>query len=98
MAFELLSNLRKRARDFLAQNDPDGLWLSLLKPKPPFNRGALVPALVSAASLVTIAILAGVTLAALIVLLLALFLITIILSKVMGVDLEILPDAAYAYR
>jgi hypothetical protein len=80
-------NVRERIRTFF-QSDPTGaLVLSLLKPEAPFNRGSLVSALVAASSMVCVAALAGVTLMALAVLLVALFLLSVILTRVMGIEL-----------
>jgi hypothetical protein len=94
----MLGDLRKRVESFF-RNDPAGaLVLSLLTPEPPFQRGKLVSALVAASSMICVAALAGVTLVALGVLLLALFLLSIILTRVLGIEIGIPPEfRRYAY-
>ena len=94
----VLGDLRKRVESFFRQDPTGALVLSLLTPEAPFNRGKLVSALVAASSMICVAALAGVTLLALGVLLLALFLLSIILTRVLGIEIGIPPEfRGYSY-
>jgi hypothetical protein len=88
----LLADLRKRVEDYFRKDPTGALVLSLLTPEAPFHRGKLVSALVSASAMICVAALAGVTLMALAVLLLALFLLSIILTRVMGIEIGLPPE------
>ena len=88
------AQVRDRVRRFFRDDPTGSLMLSLLKPEAPFDRGSLVSALVAASSMAAVAALAGVTLVALGVLLVAMFLLSLILTRVMGIDIGIPADLA----
>lgn len=79
--------LWRQVEEFFQTNQTGSMVLSLLKPEAPYNRGRWVSALVAASSMVCIAALSGMALVALGILLMALFLLSIILTRVMGIDI-----------
>lgn len=92
MTAKKFEKARERIQEFFRTDPAGGLVLSLLKPEPPFDRGSMVSAFVAASSMVCVAVLSGMALAALAVLLVALFLLSVILTRVMGIDLGFSPE------
>lgn len=72
--------------------------LVLFEPEPPFRGRGLLTVLVTTASLITVTILGGVTLSSLLVLLLALALIMLILTRVLGIDFDVAPEEIFGFR
>ncbi|MCC6158980.1 MAG: hypothetical protein IT350_13105 [Deltaproteobacteria bacterium] len=72
--------------------------LVLFEPEPPFRGRGLLTVLVTTASLITVTILGGVTLSSLVVLLLALALIMLILTRVLGIDFDVAPEEIFGFR
>ncbi|MCZ7582449.1 MAG: hypothetical protein M5R36_03435 [Deltaproteobacteria bacterium] len=69
----------------------------LFEPEAPFRGKGMVTVLVTSASLITVAILGGVSLACLLVLLLCLSMIMLILTRVLGIDLDLAPEEIFRY-
>jgi hypothetical protein len=67
-------------------------WLTLVEPVPPHNDKGMLTALITAAGLISITLLAGVGLCAMTILLLALGLVLLILSRVFGVEFDMDPQ------
>ncbi|MBZ0272457.1 hypothetical protein K8I61_10495 [bacterium] len=88
---EMLGETGKKARDI-------GKALVLFEPEPPYRGRGLLTVLVTSASLITIAILGGVSLAVLLVLLVCLSLIMLLLTRVMGVDITAAPEDIFGFR
>ena len=95
MISDVFYDLKRRAREFFGNPEQTALIRSLVTPRAPFHRGSLVSALVASASLISVAILAGMGIAALLVLLASLFLVSVVLVKVLGVDLELFPGGPF---
>ncbi|MCL4235584.1 MAG: hypothetical protein KJ042_13805 [Deltaproteobacteria bacterium] len=72
--------------------------LVLFEPEAPFRGRGLLTVLVTTASLITVTILGGVTLSSLVVLLLALALIMLILTRVLGIDFDVAPEEIFGFR
>ncbi len=65
--------------------------LVVIEPIPPYNEKGMLTALITAAGLISVTLLAGVGLATLTILLLALGLILLILTRVFGVEFDMDP-------
>lgn len=72
--------------------------LVLFEPEAPFRGRGLLTVLVTTASLISVTILGGVTLSSLLVLLLALALIMLILTRVLGIDFDVSPEELFGFR
>ena len=87
---DMLKNAGERA-------DEAGKWLAVIEPLPPYNGKGMVTALITAAGLISTALLAGVGLTALLVLLTALGLIMLILTRVFGLELDMTPEEFFHF-
>ncbi len=65
--------------------------LTIIEPMPPYNQKGMLTALITAAGLISVTLLAGVGLVSLTILLLALGLILLILTRVFGVEFDMDP-------
>lgn len=72
--------------------DKAGKFLTVIEPVSPYNRKGILTALITAAGLISVTLLAGVGLAAMTILLMALGIILLILTKVFGVEFDLDPD------
>jgi len=87
---EKIKQARERAREA-------GKYLMVIEPMPPFNQKGLTTALITAASLISIVMLAGVSLVSLAILLTAMALILLILTRILGIDLDLNPEDIFRY-
>jgi hypothetical protein len=95
MISETFSNLFGGAKDKAREISKA---LILFEPEAPFRGRGLVTVLVTTASLISITILGGVTLSALLILLLCLSMIMLILTRVLGIDFDFAPEDIFGYR
>ena len=82
---EKLKSAGKRAEEA-------GQWLMVIEPVPPFNSKGMVTALITAASMISVTLLAGVGLATLLILLLSLGMILLILTQIFGIEFDVDPN------
>ncbi len=75
-----------------------GKALVLFEPEAPFRGRGGVTVLITAASLISVAILGGVTLAGLVILLICLSMILLILTRVLGIDFDVSPEDIFGFR
>ena len=93
--FDSIQDLFASTRD---KAEEIGKALILFEPEAPFRgRGALT-VLVTTASLITVAILGGVSLAGLAILLICLAMIMLILTRILGVDFDVAPEDIFGFR
>jgi hypothetical protein len=71
--------------------------LMVIEPVPPFAKRGMMTVLITAAGLISIALLGGLGLVSMMVLLVTLALIFLILSKVFGIDFEVNPGEIFGW-
>jgi len=95
------SNVIDRIRSLFekAAEDADELSqaLMVIEPAPPFGGRGMVTVLVTTAGLISIALLGGLGLVSMLVLLVALGLIFMILSKVFGINFDVDPNEIFGF-
>ena len=89
--FEFIEEAKDKAGDV-------GKALILFQPEPPFRDKGMITVLVTSASLITISILGGVTLASLLILLVALSCIMLILTRILGIEFDVNPEDIFGFR
>lgn len=88
----MLDTLKEHLKTAGKKADDAGKWLAVIEPVSPFNEKGMLTALITAAGLVSVALLAGLGLAAMTILLLALGFILLILTRVFGVEFDMDPS------
>ncbi len=89
--YKFLDDAREKAGDV-------GKAVILFEPEPPFRDKGMITVLVTSASLIAITILGGVTLASLLILLVALSCIMLILTRILGIDFDVNPEDLFGFR
>ena len=97
MDIPFFNDIGEKLRGMMGKVKEKGQFLMVVEPVHPYNNKGMVTALITAAGLISVAILAGVSLVSLAVMLAALGLILLILTRVFGVDLNFNPEDIFGY-
>lgn len=88
----MFETIKEHLKSVGKQADKAGKMLTVIEPISPYNRKGYLTALITAAGLISITLLAGVGLMSMAILLLALGLILLILTRVFGVEFDMPPE------
>lgn len=88
----MFETIKEHMKNAGKQVDIAGKMLAVIEPVSPYNKKGVLTALITAAGLISITLLAGVGLMSMVILLMALGLILLILTRVFGVEFDMSPE------
>ncbi len=97
MEFEIISRVREIFDRTTKQASEVSEALAVIEPVPPFGGRGTVTVLLTGAALLSIALLGGVGLTAMVIMLIALGIIFLILTNVFGISFDVDPSEVFRY-